>query len=303
MRLQKTLARPVALEGIGLHGGHEVRLVLEPAPEGHGVVFVRDDLDGFEIPALQHFRAPMTNATRLQRGEHRIDTPEHLLSALFALGVDNVRARLRGPELPILDGSALPFVRAILDAGLAEQSAQSPELIVTQAVIVTDADRRLEVHPGSGLRMTAAIDFEHRHLGYQELSVRVDAPEDFAMKLAPARTFALRSDVERLREAGLARGGSLDNAILVEEEGVANAELRFPDEFVRHKLLDVVGDLALIGCPVRGRVVAWRSGHALHGRLVDAILASRGSWIFESPPGGSSGPPARPAAPERVRFG
>lgn len=301
MSNQRTLARAVTLRGVGLHGGQPVTLEVRPARPGRGLVFVRTDLADAELPALQHFRAAMQNATRLVRDDVTVDTPEHLLAALYALGVDNAELRLDGPEVPILDGSALPFVRAFLDAGLEEQGALRSELIVTQPVVVQDEERRLEIHPFDGLRLTAAIDFEHAHLGYQRLTISLDNVEDFMMKLAPARTFALRQDVERLQAAGLARGGSLDNAILVDEEGVLGHALRFPDEFVRHKLLDVVGDLALLGCPLRGRIVAWRSGHALHGRLVDAILAARSSWIWESPPGGPRRPPALPMTPGRVR--
>ncbi len=303
MRNQRTLAGPVELVGIGLHRGEKCSLVAEPAPIWSGLVFVRDDLDGARVPALQHFRAPMTNASRLIAGDASIDTPEHLLATLYALGIDNAVLRLDSSEVPILDGSALPFARAFLEAGLVEQDALCPELVVTQPVVVGDDDRRLEAHPADGFRLTAAIDFEHRHLGYQQLTVSLDSPEDFLVKLAPARTFARREDVHRLRELGLALGGSLDNAILIGDDGIEGAELRFPDEFVRHKLLDVVGDLALIGCPIRGRIVAWRSGHALHGRLADALLADRRAWLFETPPGGPMQPPAMPMAPGRARLG
>jgi UDP-3-O-[3-hydroxymyristoyl] N-acetylglucosamine deacetylase len=300
MRRQKTLREPVGLQGTALHSAAEVRLVIQPAPAGHGLVFVREDAGGREIPALQQFRAAMTNASRLVRDGLVVDTPEHLLAALYALGVDNARLCLDGPEVPILDGSSLPFVRAVLDAGLVPQDALCPAIVVTQPVVVGDEGRRLEIHPAEGFRVTAAIDFEHRHLGYQQLTARLDETGDFLMKLAPARTFALRRDVERLQQAGLVRGGSLDNAILVDEQGVHGSPLRFPDEFVRHKMLDVVGDLALLGASLRGRVVAWRSGHALHGRLVDALLADRSAWLFESPPGGPARPPSEPMAPGRA---
>ncbi|GAB4222225.1 MAG: UDP-3-O-acyl-N-acetylglucosamine deacetylase [Acidobacteriota bacterium] len=300
MRRQRTVGRPARFEGIGLHSGRRCRVSVEPAPAWHGVVFVRDDLGGRDVPALQQYRAPMVNATRLERDGAVVDTPEHLLAALYALGVDNVRVRLDGPELPILDGSSLPFARGLLEAGLVEQDEDCPRLVLTAPVSVGDEARRLEAHPFDGFRLTAAIDFEHRHLGHQQLTVRCDRQEDFLAKLAPARTFALREDVERLREMGLVRGGSLDSAIVVGEQGVEGAELRFPDEFVRHKLLDIVGDLALLGCPLRARVLAWRSGHALHGRLADALLAEPANWIFESPPGGPDRPPAQPAPPGRA---
>jgi UDP-3-O-[3-hydroxymyristoyl] N-acetylglucosamine deacetylase len=300
MSRQHTLAQTVLLEGVGLHGGRPVSLRIEPAPAWNGLAFVREDLGGTRIPALQQFRAPMINASRLVLDGATVDTPEHALAALYALGVDNADLVLSADELPILDGSALPYARAVLDAGLRAQDAERPELVVTQRVVVGDEERQLEILPHDGLRLTGAIDFEHRHLGYQELTVRLDDPEDFLGKLAPARTFALRRDVERLQAAGLARGGSLDNAVLVDEEGVVGGPLRFEDEFVRHKLLDVVGDLALLGCRLRGRIVAWRTGHALHGRLVDALLAQREAWLFEAPPDGPATPPARPMATDRM---
>ncbi len=297
MTLQKTVARPVQLEGVGLHRGETARLVIDPAPPGAGLVFVREDLGGAEVPALQQYRSAMTHASRLEKDGAAVDTPEHLLACCYALGVDNARLRLSCSEVPILDGSALPFARALLDAGLEEQGAPRAELLITQPVVVEDEGRRLEVVPGEGLRLTAGIDFEHEHLGYQELTVRIDRGADFLAKLAPARTFAMKRDVLKLQSMGLARGGSLDNAILVDEDGIKGVELRYRDEFVRHKLLDLVGDLALLGCGLQGRVVAWRAGHALHGRLVDAILAARGAWVCD----GADEPPSRPMPPGAAR--
>jgi UDP-3-O-[3-hydroxymyristoyl] N-acetylglucosamine deacetylase len=294
MRPQRTVRRPIRLSGIGLHRGEPTELVIDPAPVGTGMVFVREDLSGAMVPALQQHRSGMVHASRLSRAGAAIDTPEHLLAALFALGVDNVWLRLSGSEVPILDGSALPFVHALIETGLVDQPMLRDELIVAHAVVVADEGRRLEIHPGEGLRMTAAIDFEHDQLGYQELTVRIDSAEDFLAKLAPARTFGMRRDVERLQAMGLAQGGSADNAIVVEDTGLRGAPLRFPDEFVRHKLLDLVGDLALLGCGLQGRIVAWRSGHSLHGRLVDALLADRSAWVFE---GADSGPRSTPTPP------
>ncbi|MDH3284509.1 MAG: UDP-3-O-acyl-N-acetylglucosamine deacetylase [Acidobacteriota bacterium] len=302
MREQQTVAATFRLSGVGLHHGLPAELVVEPAPPSTGLVFVREDAGGLEIPALQHFRSAMVHATRLERDGVAIDTPEHLLAALYALGVDNARMRLTSSEVPILDGSALPFAHAVLEAGIETQDVPREQLVVTRSVVVEDDDRRLEIHPYDGFKLTAAIDFEHRSLGYQELTLNLDREDEFLHKLAPARTFALKRDVDRLREMGLARGGTLDNAVVVGDDGVLGGELRFPDEFVRHKLLDLVGDLALIGCGVRGRMVAWRSGHAFHGRLVDAILSDRRSWVYE-PAAGQSEPPARPTPPGRVRVG
>jgi UDP-3-O-[3-hydroxymyristoyl] N-acetylglucosamine deacetylase len=303
MRQQQTVARAVHLGGVGLHHGQNAELTIEPAPAGSGLVFTREDLGGATVPALQQYRADMIHATRLACGEALVDTPEHLLAALYALQIDNARLRLSSAEVPILDGSSLPIAEAILEAGIEPQGAERSELVVTRTVGVGDEDRRLEIQPGDGLRLTAAIDFDHPELGYQDLTVRVDRIDDFLAKLAPARTFALERDVEKLRSIGLAQGGSLDNAVVVGDRGLLGGELRFPDEFVRHKLLDLVGDLALLGCDLRGRVVAWRSGHELHGRLVDAILSDRSAWIFDPAAGESPEPPSRPAPPGPVRVG
>jgi len=301
VRPQRTLAAPARLEGIGLHHGRTERVELLPAPPGAGVVFVLEGAGGLEIPALEQFRSPMMHATRLERDGATIDTPEHLMAAVYALGLDNVRVRMSGSELPILDGSSLPFARAILAAGLVEQEGWYPRIVVTQKLVVGDEERRITIEPGEGLRVTTAIDFEHEHLGYQEVTVRLDQPDDFLNKLAAARTFGMRRDIEKLQRAGLIKGGSLDNAILVDDDGIKGVDLRYRDEFVRHKTLDLVGDLALLGCGLSGRVVAWRAGHDLHGRLADALLADRSNWIFESGPGGPTEPPSRPAPPGRAR--
>ncbi|MDQ7006757.1 MAG: UDP-3-O-acyl-N-acetylglucosamine deacetylase [Acidobacteriota bacterium] len=296
MRLQRTVAREVELAGVGLHRGVSTRLRIAPAPPDTGLVFVRDDLGGLEIPALQQYRVPMVNASRLRRGEATVETPEHLLAALFCLGIDNARLHMDSGEVPILDGSSLPFAWALVGAGLKEQDVSRPTLVIHSSLSIEEEDRGLEIHPGRGLQLTAAIDFEHRHLGYQELTVRLDQQADFLAKLAPARTFALRRDIERLQEAGLIRGGSLDNAILVDEDGIQGGALRFPDEFVRHKVLDLVGDLALLGCSLEGRIVAWRAGHGLHGRLVDAILTHRHCWSMAADAPMAT-PPSSPAPP------
>ncbi len=300
MELQKTVRRPVHLEGVGLHRGRTARLTVEPAGADTGLVFVRADLDGAEVPALQQFRAGMIHASSLARGATRVETPEHLLAALYALGVDNARLVLEGPEVPILDGSALPFARALLAAGCVEQDRPRRKMVVTRPVVVGDEERRIEVHPGpGGLVLTAGIDFDDEQVGFQELTVRLDRETDFLAKLAPARTFGLLRDIERLRQAGLARGGSTENAIVVGEGGILGGPLRFPDEFVRHKLLDLVGDLALLGCRLEARLLAWRSGHDLHGRLVDALLAHRDAVVLEGD-WTSPAPRAQPAAPGRT---
>ncbi len=297
MEMQKTVREPVRLEGVGLHRGRPARLVVEPAPPGTGLVFVREDRGGAEVPALQQYRVGMVHASGLARDGVRVETPEHLLAALYALGIDNARLVLDGPEVPILDGSALPFARALLAAGCVEQDRPRRAMVVTRPLVVGDEERRIEVQPAPGsLVLTAAIDFDDRQVGFQELTIRLDHEADFLAKLAPARTFGLVRDIEKLRRAGLAQGGSPDNAIVVGESGILGGPLRFPDEFVRHKLLDLVGDLALLGCRLEARILAWRSGHDLHGRLVDALLAGREVAVLEGD-WESSAPRARPTSP------
>jgi UDP-3-O-[3-hydroxymyristoyl] N-acetylglucosamine deacetylase len=244
---------------------------------------VRTDRDDAEVPVRVDHLATVGYATRLQREGIRVDTPEHLLATLVALGVDNLRMELNGPEVPILDGSALPFVEALREVGLVEQEVPRRYLTVSRSLQVGEDGKRIEIHPCPELRVTYAIDFEHRHLGYQELTCSVFRPMEFALKLAPARTFVLEREVEALRRAGLARGGSLDNAVVVGDQGLLGGEaLRFPDEFVRHKMLDLLGDLALLELPLRAHVVAYRAGHELHGRLIRRLQASPEHW-YESP--------------------
>jgi UDP-3-O-[3-hydroxymyristoyl] N-acetylglucosamine deacetylase len=192
--------------------------------------------------------------------------------------VDDLRVELDGAEVPILDGSSRPFVELILDAGRTELPILRQYITIVRPIVVSRGDKRIAVYPNPEYRVTYAIDFDHPLLGYQELTASVWGEEAFAEKLAPARTFVLEREVEDLRRAGLARGGSLDNAVVIGESGVLNGELRFPDEFVRHKMLDLTGDLSLLGHPLRGHVVAYRSGHDMHGRLARRIWDSEDSW-------------------------
>lgn len=282
MRLQRTLAHPVELEGEGLHTGRRARLRLLPAPADSGRVFARTDLGGAEVPVSIEHLATRGYATRLVKGEASVETPEHLLAAVVAVGIDNLRLELDGPEVPIFDGSSEPFVSVLREVGLEEQEALRRYLTVARPLQVGEDGKRIEVHPCTELRLTYAIDFEHPQLGYQELTCSVFRPVEFALKLAPARTFVMEREVEALRNAGLARGGSLENTVVVGEKGVlGDAPLRFPDEFVRHKMLDLLGDLALLGLPLRAHVMAYRAGHHLHGRFVRRLLAARDHW-YES---------------------
>jgi UDP-3-O-[3-hydroxymyristoyl] N-acetylglucosamine deacetylase len=271
MLFRQTIGAERGVRGVGLHSGADVSLRLLPAAPGTGIVFVRTDAGGIEIPADLDAAGPSFYATVLGREGVVVSTVEHLMAALYALQVDDLRAEVNGPEIPILDGSSRPFVDLLLDAGLV--TSQVPRLYVTiiRPIEVVLDDKRIAVFPCSEYRVTYAIEFDHPS---------VWGRESFIEKLAPARTFALEREVDALRRAGLARGGSLDNAVVVGEAGILNPPLRFDDEFVRHKMLDLTGDLSLLGRPLRGHVVAYRAGHDLHGRLARRIRQSPADWYL-----------------------
>jgi UDP-3-O-[3-hydroxymyristoyl] N-acetylglucosamine deacetylase len=287
---QRTLKRPIGCVGLGLHCGRRVQLTLHPAPAGHGIVFRRTDLGAgaLEVPA----RFDRVVDTRLCTGlgiaaapEAQIGTVEHLTAALFGCGIDNVLIELDGPEVPILDGSAAPFVFLLDCAGGLEQDSPRPEIEILRPVRVATGDAYAELRPrrGPGLAMAMSIAFDAPAIGRQALSLRLTS-DAFRGELARARTFTLISEVAQLQAAGRAKGGSLDNAIVVDAARVLNpGGLRMPDEFVRHKLLDAVGDLALAGAALRGRFVAHRSGHTLNNRLLRALFADRSAWRLVEP--------------------
>lgn len=282
MRHERTLAHPAICEGVGLHTGRPCRLSLLPASTGTGRVFVRTDLGGVEVAASLDNLGPANHATCLIRGSVRIGTAEHLLASLYALGVDNVRVELDSEEVPILDGSAAPFVRLIREAGIEDQNAPRKYITIARPLTLTEDDKQISVHPCPEFRVTYAIDFEHPSLGYQDLTVDLWGTQAFVEKLAPARTFVLERDVAALRRAGLAQGGSLENAVVIGEAGVLGGELRYGDEPVRHKMLDLTGDLALLGHPLRGHVIAYRAGHDLHAALAQLIAHRTDAWYFSA---------------------
>lgn len=274
MRPQTTLKTSVSIEGVGLHSGHPVRAHFRPAPAGHGLVFVRLDHPDEPVPADLDSAALFDYATTLARDGVSIGTVEHVLSAAAGEGLDNCRIEIEGPEVPILDGSALPFVRLFHAAGFERQDAPVRPLAVEETVAVSRGDRSITFRPdGPGLKITYEIDFAHPVVGRQTLTVAIRADE-YASRIAPARTFGFARDVEALRARGLARGGSLHNAVVLDETGVASGPLRFRDEFVRHKVLDLVGDLALLGRPLDGHVHAVKAGHALHIEFARALAAA-----------------------------
>ncbi|HEV8375100.1 MAG TPA: UDP-3-O-acyl-N-acetylglucosamine deacetylase [Candidatus Polarisedimenticolia bacterium] len=276
---QRTLQREIVFEGTGLHSGKRARLRLLPSSQNTGVAFIRTDLGGHVIPARGECLQESRLSTSLNRHGVQISTVEHLLAALAGLGIDNARIEVDGPEVPILDGSASPFVDAILEVGLLRQETPRRFLTVLRPVSVSDADKRLVIFPSNEFRVTYAIDFPHFAIGYQEREFQVSA-RTFAEEIAPARTFCLFRDVEEMRRQGLALGGGLDNAVVVGDDGILTGSLRFQDEFVRHKILDLVGDLSLVGRPVRGHVVVFKGGHRLHAGLVHRLLATPEAWAL-----------------------
>ena len=276
---QKTVARAVEVEGIGLHTGRHIRLRVLPAEADTGIVFSRTDKGGAEIAASHRHLSEGQLSSTLARGELLVATVEHLLSALRGLGIDNARVELDGPEVPILDGSALPFVTLLREAGLRSLSAVRRYLTLTRPVRVKAGEKEILALPDNIFQATYAIDFPQTAIGSQTVSTVVDEAT-YSDEIAPARTFCLLRDVQAMRRSGLALGGSLENALVVGDDGVLNGALRFPDEFARHKVLDLVGDLALLGAPIRAHVIAFKGGHRLHAALIAKIMSTRTAWLL-----------------------
>lgn len=276
MLRQRTLKSLVSASGVGLHTGQKVRITLRPAPADTGVVFRRVDLASpVDIPARAELVGEARLASTLIKGDVKIHTVEHLMSALGGLGVDNAYVDLDAPELPIMDGSASPFVLLIQQAGIEEQASAKKFLRVTRRVEVVDGDKWARLDPYEGYRLSFSIEFRHPVIERTTQAVTVDFAETSYLKeIARARTFGFMHEVEDLRDSGLALGGGLDNAVVLDEYRVLNSEgLRFADEFIRHKLLDAIGDLYLLGRPLLGAFTAHKSGHAMNNRLLRAALA------------------------------
>jgi UDP-3-O-[3-hydroxymyristoyl] N-acetylglucosamine deacetylase len=271
----------VGCTGIGLHSGRPVRLQLKPAPAEYGIRFYRTDHD-VEIAATLENLARLDHATTLSRDDVSVETVEHLLSALHALGVDDVRVEVDGPEIPIMDGSAAPFVILIHEAGLRPLAVSRRYLKILKPVEVVRGGKSARLLPADHFTVSYTIGFDHPLLRHQSLTLRV-APNTFATDIAPARTFGFLREVETLRRAGLALGGSLENAVVIGETGVLNT-LRFEDEFVRHKVLDAIGDLTLVGYPVVGHLEAVKAGHALHAALARELMATPEAWTLVTHP-------------------
>jgi UDP-3-O-[3-hydroxymyristoyl] N-acetylglucosamine deacetylase len=282
---QTTIAAAAETSGLGLHTGVPVRMRLRPAPPDTGHVFVRTDLDDFEMPAAVESISHCSYATTLMKTGVLLSTVEHLLAALAGLGVDNCYVEVDNLELPIEDGSAEAFTRLIRQAGVVSQPAARRALRVCERVSVERGDRRISVEPHEGYEIDCTIDFAHPLIGVQHRSFDALDPAAFARDISPARTFGFTEEIEAMRRANLIRGGSLSNAIVLTPDGMLNTEpLRFADEFVRHKILDVIGDLALLGMPLLGLVRAERSGHLLHAALMSELLRRKSAWeIVEMP--------------------
>jgi UDP-3-O-[3-hydroxymyristoyl] N-acetylglucosamine deacetylase len=276
---QTTIARAVELCGLGLHTAVTVRLRLRPAPPDTGHVFVRTDLDDFEIPASVECIAHCSYATTLMRTGVMLSTVEHLLAALRGLGVDNCYVEVDNLELPIMDGSSEEFARLVARAGVVEQPATRRALRVRHRVEVAQGARRVSIEPFDGWEIDCLIDFRHPLIGVQHMRFDALDPESFRREISAARTFGFTEEIEALRRANLIRGGSLENAIVLTPEGMLNeTPLRSPEEFVRHKILDIIGDLALLGMTPLGLVRAERSGHLLHAQLMSKLLRDESAW-------------------------
>lgn len=275
---QYTIGKPVEISGIGLHSAVSVWIRLVPAPANKGIVFRRTDLDNFEIAASWKYIARVSYATSLMRRGVLISTTEHLLSALVGSGIDNVIIEINSLELPILDGSSAPFLEMLKKAGKRQQRAPRTYLKVLRPVEVIEGAKRIAIFPDEGFRINSSVDFPHPLVGRQSMDIEI-SQDHYAREIAPARTFGFLDELPQMRNMGLIRGGSLANAVVFTRDSVMNAEgMRFPDECCRHKILDLIGDLALIGYPLHGYVVAERAGHAMHTALVLKLMRDRSLW-------------------------
>ena len=281
MLLQRTLREIVQCSGIGLHSGGPVNLRLVPAPINAGIVFLRKTAKGLVPVKVDGTKVVGTLlCTTIGENGTKVQTVEHLLAALSGLQVTNLIIELDSAELPIMDGSAKPFVDLILKAGIQEQGVQQPVLKITRPIEVREGEKWIAIRPSWKFRVNCTIRFDHPLLAHQSCSFE-PISEDFVEWIAPARTFGFLEEVKALRNHGLARGGSLENAVVVGPDGVLNKEgLRYADEFVRHKILDILGDLSLLGMPILGEVEAYCSGHQLNTQLVAKILSSADSWTI-----------------------
>jgi UDP-3-O-[3-hydroxymyristoyl] N-acetylglucosamine deacetylase len=272
LRFETTVQRPVEAAGVGLHSGVSVRIRILPAPVSTGIVFIRTDLENFQIPASWRHVAKVSYATSLMRQGVLISTTEHLLSVFYSMGIDNAYVEIDNLEVPILDGSGRPFVHLIQEAGIRTYRRKRRYLHIRRPISVEDKGKRISILPDESFRLTCDTDYPDP-VGRQSLELEV-TPERYAEEIAFARTFGWMADLDQMRNMGLIRGASLENAVCFTKEGVLNPEgLRAADECCRHKALDLIGDLALLGRPLLGHVIAERAGHAMHAALVARIMS------------------------------
>jgi UDP-3-O-[3-hydroxymyristoyl] N-acetylglucosamine deacetylase len=274
---ERTIRSAVSCSGVGLHSGAPVSVEILPASPGTGIVFRRTDLDGFEIEAISRNVARVSYATSLMKKGVFISTTEHVLSAFMGVGIDNAIVELDNLELPILDGSALPFVELILKAGIRKQRRPRKYIKILRELEMREGNKFISVYPADSYSVSYSINFPHPLIGKETFEVEL-SNGNYLRHLAPARTFGSRADEKAMRNMGLIRGASRENCIVLTRDGIENGPLRFTDEFVRHKVLDLVGDLALLGKPILGKIVADRAGHAMHTALVSRILRDKTLW-------------------------
>ena len=273
MRFETTVQRPVEAAGVGIHSGVPVRIRILPAPPATGIVFVRTDLDGFTVPASWRYVQKVSYATSLMRQGVLISTTEHLLSVFYSMSVDNAYVEIDNLEVPILDGSGQPFVDLIRAAGIKYYRKRRRYLRIRRPVSVEGGGKRISIVPSERFLLTCEVFYDHPLVGRQSLETEV-TPERYAEEIAPARTFGFEYELDQMRNMGLIRGASLENAVCFDRTSIANPEgLRFPDECCRHKALDLIGDLALIGKPLLGHVIAEKAGHAMHFALVNRVMS------------------------------
>lgn len=295
MQFQQTVKCPIACQGIGIHSGRPAQVIIKPAPANSGILFVRTDLPGQPvIPARSSRVVDSSLATTLGSDQAYVSTVEHLLAALAGLQIDNARIEVSGPEVPILDGSAGPFAALLQKAGIKTLRWPRAFFLLQRPLEIIDGDKYIRVEPAPALKFTYSIDFPHPKIGCQKLTL-VPRPKAFCREIAPARTFGFLHEVQRLQANGLALGGSLENAIVLDTTGILNPEgLRFPDEFVRHKMLDLIGDLALLGWPLVGHLHVHKGSHALHQKFMATLLQQQDAWRLWIP---ETQPAWRPTLP------
>lgn len=281
MPFQRTIKREVSLSGVGVHTGKVINLRLIPAPRDTGIVFHRID-KSISIRAKLPFVVDTSFATTIGIDGARVRTVEHLLASLFALAITNLIIEIDGPEVPILDGSAMFFTQALLDAGLAKQGKSKPELKITKPLYYEESRSKVIAKPYRGFKITYKIFYEHPLILEQTFSVEINE-QTFIKEIAPARTFGFLKDIQYLLKNGYARGGSLENAVVLDEKGVLNGSLRFRDEFVRHKILDAIGDLSLLGYPLQGHFIFEKGGHSAHINFLKFLIET-GSYVLEEEP-------------------